>query len=106
MDTLCFKYADMPACKHIHVRELEHNLIGSISVPQYVHIRHGNSLVILTEYIELQDICLVSYRSLYTVIKVSTQTLPIVARIIPGMSSPLLLGMNYRDAHAEDPETQ
>ena len=27
MDILCFKYTDMPAGKHIHVRELEHNLM-------------------------------------------------------------------------------
>ena len=27
MNILCFKYADMPAGKHIHVRELEHNLM-------------------------------------------------------------------------------
>ena len=44
--------------------------------------------------------------SLYTVIKVGTQTLPIVAGIIPGMSNPLMLGMNYRDSHAKDFETQ
>ena len=38
-------------------------------------------------------------------IKVDTQTLPTVARIIPDMSGPLMLGNNYRNSHAEDPET-
>ena len=96
----------MPAGNHIHFRELEQNVIGSIIIPQYVHIHQDNSPIIRTEYDETQDIGLVSYRNLYTVIKVGTQTLPFVAHIITGMSIPLLLGINYRDAHAEDPETQ
>ena len=59
-----------------------------------------------TEYAEVKDLDLVSYRSLYTVIKVGTKWIPIVACIVPGISIPLLIGMNYKDAHAEDPETQ
>ena len=59
-----------------------------------------------TKYTEIQDLGLVSYISLYTVIKVGTKTIPIVARIVPGMSIPLLIGMNYRETHVEDPETQ
>ena len=98
MDMLCFKYADMPTGKHI-LRELEHHLIGNTSVPQYITAHQHNNPVIRTEYYKLQDIGLVSYRSLYTVIKVGTQTLPIVASIIPDMNGPLMLGMNYRDAH-------
>ena len=39
-------------------------------------------------------------------IKVGKQVLPIVARIIPGMRGHLMLGNNYRDSHAEDPDTQ
>ena len=39
-------------------------------------------------------------------IKVGKQILPIVARIIPGMSGPLMLGNNYRDSHTENPDTQ
>ena len=30
IDMLCFKYVDKPAGKHIHVKEFEHNLIGSL----------------------------------------------------------------------------
>ena len=59
-----------------------------------------------TEYFELEDISLVSYRSLYTVIWVGKQVLPIVTNIIPDMSGPLMLGNNYKDSHAEDPDTQ
>ena len=59
-----------------------------------------------TEYFELEDISLVSYRSLYTVIWVGTQVLPLVTNIIPDMSGPLMLGNNYKDSHAEDPDTQ
>ena len=101
MDNLCFKYADMPAGKHIYIRKLQHYIIVSLSIPQYVHIHQGNSPVMRTQYAEIQDLGLVSYRSLYTVIKVGTKTIPIVARIVPGMSIPLLIGMNNRDAHAE-----
>ena len=94
----------MPIGKQIYIRELQKNIIGSLSIPQYIHIHQGNTPVVRTEYAELQDQGLVSYRSLYTVIKVGTKTIPIVARIVSGMSIPLLIGMNYRDAHAEDPE--
>ena len=81
-------------------------MIGSLSIPKYVHIHQGNSPVVRTEYAKIQDLCLVSYRSLYTVFKVGKKTIPIVACIVPGMSIPLLIGMNYRDAHAEDLKTQ
>ena len=59
----------------------------------------------MTEYCEFESIDLVSYRSLHTVIRVGKQVLPIW-RIIPGMSSPLMLGNNNKDLHAEDPDTQ
>ena len=37
------------------------------------------------------------------VIKVGKKWIPIIARIIPGVSIPLLIGMNYKDFHAEEP---
>ena len=61
--------------------------------------------VVRTEYIEVHKIGKVSYRSMHTVIKVGKRWLPIIARIIPGVSVPLLMGMNYKDGHAEDPDT-
>ena len=57
MDTLCFRYEDMPAAgKHIYMRELQQNIKGSLSIPQYVHIHQGNSPVVRTEYAEIQDL--------------------------------------------------
>ena len=61
MDTFCFKYADMPAGKHIYVRELQQNVIGSLSIPQYVHIYQGSSPIVRTKYAEVQDLGLVSH---------------------------------------------
>jgi hypothetical protein len=60
----------------------------------------------MTDYCELEAIDMVSYRSLHMVIRVGKQVLPIVARIIPGMSGPLMLGNNYKDSHMEDPDTK
>ena len=77
MDTLCFKYADMLVSTYSQVRELQQNVIGCLSIPQNVHIHQGNSQIVRIEYAEVQDIGLVSYRSLYTVIKVGTKTIPI-----------------------------
>ena len=57
--------------------------------------------MVRTEYCELETL-----RLTHTVIKVGKQVLPIVARIISGMNGPLILGNNYRDSHAEDPDTQ
>ena len=87
----------MPTGKHIYIRNLHNNIIGSLSIPQYVHFHQGNTPVVRTKYIEVQDLDLVFYRSLYMVIKVGTKWIPIVARIIPGISIPLLIGMNYKD---------
>ena len=96
----------MPAVKQLSMKELsESNLIGSLSVPQYIASHQINSPIVRTEYCELEDIGLVSYRSLYTEIRVGKQVVPIVSHIIPEMSGPLMLGNNYKDSHAEDPDT-
>ena len=99
-DTLGFKYSD------IYVKELHSNIIGSLSIPQYVHIHQSNTPVVWTEYIKVQDIDQVYYRSLHMVIKVGKKWIPIIARIIPGVSIPLLIGMNYKEFHAEETDTQ
>ena len=106
LDTLCFKYVNMPAGKQIYVRALHNNIIGNLSISQYVHINQGNTPVVRTKYVEVQDLDLVSHRILHTVIKVGTNWIPIVAHIIPGIRIPLLIGMNYKDSHAKDPDTQ
>ena len=96
----------MPAGKTIYVDGLQSNIVGSLIIPEYVHIHQSNSPVVRTEYIEVQEISQISYRSLHTVIKVGKEWIPIIARIIPGVSIPLLMGMNYKDFHAEDLDTQ
>ena len=92
--------------QHIFVKELEVNLIGSVSVPHYIGAYQDKAPIVRTDYCELETSGLISYRSLHTVIKVSKQVLPIVAQIIPGMNGPLTLGNNYRDSQAEDLVTQ
>ena len=62
--------------------------------------------VIRTEYVEVQEINKVSYRSMHTVTKVDKKWLPVMARVIPGISLPLLVGMDFKDGHAEDPDKQ
>ena len=96
----------MPAGKHIYVDTLQSNKVGSFVIPKYVHIHQSNSPVVRSEYIEVQEISQISYKSLHTVIKVGKKRKPIIAIIIPGVSIPLLMGMNYKDFHAEDPDTQ
>ena len=77
-----------------------------LNIPEYIAAHQDKAPVVRTEYCELETLGLTSYRSLHTVIKVGKQVLPIVARIIPGMKGPLMLGTNYRDSHGEDPYTQ
>ena len=64
------------------------------------------SLVVRKEYAEVQEINMVSYRSMHTTTKVDKKWLPVTARVIPGVALPLLVGMNLRDGHAEDPDMQ
>ena len=49
---------------------------------------------------------MVSYRSMHSVTKLDKRWLPLTARVIPGVSLSLLVGMNFRDGHAEDPDMQ
>ena len=96
----------MPAGKTIHADGLQTNIIGSLAVSNFIHINQAQNPVVRTEYIEVHKIGQVSYRSMHTVIKIGKRWIPIIARIIPGVSIPLLMGMNYKDGHAEDPDTQ
>ena len=43
---------------------------------------------------------------MHTVIKLGKKWLPVTARVIPGGTLPLLMGMNFKDGHAEDPDMQ
>ena len=98
MDILCF----IPACKQIHTCQgvrTKCDRQSLVSRSMYVHIHNGNSPIVRTEYAELHDIDLLSQRSLYSVIKVGTQTrheYSVTARY----------EVQGRTAHAGDPETQ
>ena len=58
-----------------------------------------------TEYVEVQEINRVSYRSMHTITKVNKKWL-VTARVIPGVALPLLVGMNFREGHQECPDMQ
>ena len=88
------KYASMVCGQHIFVKELEVNLIGSVSVPDYIGAHQDKAPAVRTEYFELETLGLTSYSSIHTVIKVGKQVPPIVAPIIPGKNGPLILGNN------------
>ena len=100
-NSISFKYGDMPAGRTMYVDGLQTNIIRELSVSDFLHIHQARTPVIRTEYVEVQEIGKVSYRSMHTLIKAGKNWLPIIARIIPGVSVPLLMGMNYKD-----PDTQ
>ena len=61
------------------------------------------------EYIEVQEIKRVSYRSLHSTTKVNKKWLPVTSWVIPGVvrvALPLLVGMNFRDGHVECADMQ
>ena len=96
----------MPAGRTIYVDGLQTNIIRELAVLDFLHIHQARTPVIRTKYVEVQEIGKVSYRSMHTVIKVGKNWVPIIARVIPGVSVPLLMGMSYKDGHAEEPDTQ
>ena len=78
-NTICFKYADMPAGRTIYVDWLKTNIIRELALSDFIHIHP----VVRTVYIEVHEIGKVLYRSMHTVIKVK-RWFPIIARIILG----------------------
>ena len=79
----------------MYVDGLQSNIIGEFAVSDFLHIHQARTPVIRSEYVEVQEIDKVSFRSMHTVIKVGKNWLPITTRIIPGVSVPLLMGTNY-----------
>ena len=73
---------------------------------EFLKINKGRSPVIRTEYVEVQEIDKVSYRSMHMVTKVGKKWLPVTTQVIPGVTLPLLMGMNFKDGHVEDPDMQ
>ena len=82
------------------------NIIGEFLLNDFLKENQIWSLVVRKEYAEVQEINMVSYRSMHTTTKVDKKWLPVTARVIPGVALPLLVGMNLRDGHAEDPDMQ
>ena len=90
----------------IYEDSLYTNIIGEFSLDDFLKENQVRSPVVRTEYVEVQEINMVSYRSMHTVTKVDKRWLPVTARVIPGVSLPLLVGKNFRYGHAEDPDIQ
>ena len=88
LDTLCVKYSGMSA---------------GLTIYEDSQVR---SPVVRMQYKEVQEIDMVSYRSMHTTTKVDKKWLPEPARVIPGVALLLLVDMNFRDGHAEDPDKQ
>ena len=101
LDSLCLKYACIPGDRTIYVDGLYTNIIGEFSLDEFLKVNQVMCLVIRTKYVEVQEINKVSYRPMHTVTKVDKKWLPVMARVKPGISLPLLLGMNFKDGYAE-----
>ena len=85
----------MIAGKMIYVDGLQTNIIGSLAVSDFIYIHQAQNPVVCTEYIEVHEIGQIWYRSMHTVIEIGKRWIPIITRIIPGVSIPLLMGINY-----------
>ena len=75
----------MYAGKTIYVDGLQTNTIGELAISDFLHIHQARNPLVGNEYIEVQEIGKVSYRSMNNVIKVGKKRLPIIARIILGV---------------------
>ena len=106
MDTLCVKYSGMSAGLTIYEDSLYTNIISEFSLKDFLKENQIRSPVVRTQYAEVQEIDMVSYRSMHTTTKVDKKWLPVTARVIPGVALPLLVGMIFRDGHAECPDQQ
>ena len=101
-DTLCVKYLGISGGLTIYEDSLFTNIISEFSLNDFFKENQIRSPVVRTEYAEVQEINMVSYRSMHTTTKVDKKWLPVTARVIPGVALPLLVGMNFRDGHAEE----
>ena len=106
LDTLCVKYSGISAGLTIYEDSLYTNIIGEFSLNDFLKENQIRSPVVRTQYAEVQEIDMVSYKSMHTTTKVDKKWLPVMARVIPGVALPLLVGMNFRDGHVEDPDMQ
>jgi hypothetical protein len=106
LDVLCVKHSSKPGGLTIYEDSLRTNIIGELSLKEFLTDNQAKSPTVRTAYAEVQEINRVSYRSLYFTTKIGKRHIPVTAKVIPGMVLPLLVGMNFRDDYAESPATQ
>ena len=92
----------------IYEDSLHTNIIGELSLEEFLKDNQAKTPTVRTVYVEVQELIVnrVSYRSLYFPTKIGKRHIPVMAKVIPGMVLPLLLGMNFRDDHSECPALQ
>ena len=100
LDILCIKYSGKSAGMTIYEDSLRTNIISEFLLNDFLKENQIRGPVVRKEYAEVQDINMISYRSMHTTTKVDKKWLPVTARVIPGVALPLLVGMNFRDGHA------
>ena len=106
LDVLCVKHSGKPAGLTIYEDSLRTNIIGEFSLKEFLKDNQAKSPTLRTEYAEVQEINRASYRSLHSTTKIGKKWIPVTAKVIPGIALPLLVGMNFRDGHAECPIIQ
>ena len=106
LDALCVKYSSRSSGLIIYDDRLKANIIGEFTVDEFRKIYQTRKPLVRRQYTEVHDIDQVSYRSLTHNTRIGDRYIPIVARIIPGIALPLIMGRDFRDDHAETPAQQ
>ena len=106
LDSLCIKYACTPGGRTIYVDGLHTNIIREFSLDEFLKVHQVPNSLGPSMWKSRKSIRYHTDRSMHTVTKVDKKWLPVTARVIPGISLPLLMGMNFKDGHAEDPLCQ
>ena len=106
LDALCVKYSSQSSGLIIYDDRLKTNIIGEFSVDEFRRIYQTRKPLVRRQYAEVHDVDQISYRSLTHNTRIGDRYIPIVARIIPGIALPLLMGRDFRDDHAETPAQQ
>ena len=101
LDVICVNHSSKPGNITLYEDRLRTNIIGEQSLKYYSKDNQGKNPVVRRAYAEVPEIDRVSYRSLCIITKVGERHVPITAHIIPGLVMPLLVGMDFRDAHIE-----
>ena len=81
LDTLCVKYLGTSGGRTIYEDSLYMNIIGEFALYEFLNENQIRSPVVRTEYLEVQEINMVSYRSKHTVTKVDKRWLPVTVRV-------------------------